>query len=231
MVPVLVFTPELIIDHYLFSIIPSLPFFHHNISPDSEYVTCGSIIKLKHTEKGKSYYLSSDERISPQGNDQQLVTASPESDNMTTFWIIRESHQNPSPCQTGTKIPYGSKVRLQHLESGVNLHSHQKRSPLSGQQEVTGFGENGEGDTGDDWVVNAKSNTNGSDDKYWRIGSNVQLMHFDTKVYLGSSEQAVFNAQNCGRGCPIMNHLEVFGRRSADSFTTWRTDTGIFISK
>ena len=65
----------------------------------------------------------------------------------------------------------GQKLRLEHLTTNRlnslfrlpltltsslfsrNLHSHHFSSPLTNQQEVSAFGEMGEGDTGDVWKV------------------------------------------------------------------------------
>ncbi len=103
------------------------------------------------------------------------------------------------------------------------------RSPISNQQEVSAFGEDGVGDTGDDWTVQPKKSS-GSNDQYWKVGELVYLKHADTGMYLGSTEQAKFTMNNCGRNCPVMNHLEVFGRSSPDSFTYWKSETGIYLS-
>lgn len=148
---------------------------------------------------------------------------------MSSLWILKEGHNQP-PCPTGSKIKYDEmKFRLTHLETGANLHSHGNMSPLTRQQEVTGYGQNGEGDFGDDWIVIPKKGN--TSDRYWRIGDDVALMHVDSEKFLGSTDQAKFSMQNCGRACPVMGHLEVFGRNRNDSFCTWRSETGIFISK
>lgn len=199
----------------------------HAQDEDTEFVTCGSVIKLSHIEKGTKYYLSSDgQRINGRGSSgQQLVTASPESNLMSSLWIVKEGHGEP-PCPTGTKVRLVSKFRLTHLETGANLHSHDRRSPLSSQQEVTGYGEHGEGDESDDWMLHPKTRTR---DAYWRIGEDYFMSHFETHHYLGCTEQAKFTQQNCGRGCPVENHLEVFGRVKADTYGFWKTETGIYI--
>jgi dolichyl-phosphate-mannose--protein O-mannosyl transferase len=146
---------------------------------------------------------------------------------MQSLWFVKEGH-GQKPCATGSKIAYGTRFRLTHVETGSNLHSHGMRSPLSNQQEVTGFGEGGEGDRSDDWMVQPKRN---SKDVYWRIGDDVFLKHAETNMYLGSTEQAKFTMNNCGRNCPVMNHLEVFGRKNADTFGYWKTETGIYLFK
>ena len=70
-----------------------------------------------------------------------------------------------------------------------------------------------------------------SRDVYWKIGEDYFLSHFETQHYLGSTEQAKFTYQNCGRGCPVEGHLEVFGRTKADNFGFWKTEGGIYIHK
>ena len=42
----------------------------------------------------------------------------------------------------------GSVVRLQHLQTRLFLHSHKFSAPLSGNQEVSCFGDGNVGDTG-----------------------------------------------------------------------------------
>jgi len=39
----------------------------------------------------------------------------------------------------------GTKIRLEHIQTGRNLHSHLFSSPLSGHQEISAFGEEGKG--------------------------------------------------------------------------------------
>ena len=54
--------------------------------------------------------------------------------------------------EVGEPVLCGSIIRLSHLETDRNLHSHLFSSPLSNQQEVSCFGGKGQGDTGDDFV-------------------------------------------------------------------------------
>lgn len=195
---------------------------------DSEFVTCGSAIKLSHRERsGNEYFLSSGGHRINSGSGQQLVTSSPhKADSSSTLWTVREG-QGQEPCEPGVKIKFGTKIRLSHVDTGSNLHSHQVKSALSRQQEVTAFGEDGNGDHGDDWVVNpAQGSSN-----YWKKDNEVFIMHDQTKHHLGCSEQAVFSLNNCGRQCPVMDHLEVFARKEKDHFVKWKTSMGVFLHK
>lgn len=49
---------------------------------------------------------------------------------------------------TGTPVECGSRIRLEHVTTNRNLHSHLFTAALSGQQEVSCFGNTGQGDRG-----------------------------------------------------------------------------------
>mmetsp|Transcript_4282 Transcript_4282/g.4898 ORF Transcript_4282/g.4898 Transcript_4282/m.4898 type:complete len:219 (-) Transcript_4282:169-825(-) len=193
---------------------------------DTKYVTCGSAVKITHAEgNGSEYNLASDNHhMNGSGSGQQLVTSSPDLSKTSSLWMVRSAHAT-KPCNVGDKIPYGSRIRLTHLNTNSNLHSHLVRSPLSNQQEVSGYGNSGEGDSGDDWVVQPARGS----EKFWEKDQFVYFQHADTGMYLGSTEQAQFTTRNCGHNCPVMNHLEVFARKSKDSFTKWKTSVGVFL--
>lgn len=73
-------------------------------------------------------------------------------------------------------IKCGDTVRLEHSATKKNLHSHRVSSPLSGQQEVSAYGDiNGEGDTGDHWMVICHGD-------YWERNEPVEFRHIDTSV-------------------------------------------------
>ena len=50
------------------------------------------------------------------------------------------------------KVLCGSVVRLEHALSKKNLHSHDFQSPVSGKSEVSCFGNDGNGDTGINFI-------------------------------------------------------------------------------
>lgn len=103
------------------------------------------------------------------------------------------------------------------------MHSHLFRAPLSGNQEVSGFGDGGNGDTGDNWQVQCETN-----DEFWKRDKPVAFMHVDTKKYLTSSDAHKFNQQNCGGQCPIMDQTEVSAGNKKDAFAKWNTDQGLY---
>jgi dolichyl-phosphate-mannose--protein O-mannosyl transferase len=73
--------------------------------------------------------------------------------NPGSLWLVKEGAHSPS-CDIGKPIQCGEVIRLEHTDTHKNLHSHLFKAPLSGNQEVSGFGDdNGNGDTGDNWQV------------------------------------------------------------------------------
>ena len=127
-------------------------------------------------------------------------------------------------CEAGTPLKCGSHIRLEHVHTSKNLHSHLYKAPLSGNQEVSGYGEGGVGDTGDNWEVICEPG-----EEYWRRGELIQLKHIDTGKYLYTSDTAVFNQNNCGGNCPIMGQTEVSATHLVnDKRNKWFTGQGIY---
>uniref|UniRef100_A0A7S0CM56 MIR domain-containing protein n=1 Tax=Proboscia inermis TaxID=420281 RepID=A0A7S0CM56_9STRA len=184
-------------------------------------VTCGSAIKLLHDSSGGKYLLSSSEQSWGGGSGQQVVTLAPNAEaEHTTLWLVREGHGDPQ-CQAGTPIRCNSKIRLTHLTTQKNLHTHNTRSAITRQQEVSGFGEAGEGDTADNWLVVCSG--------IWQRDMNVRLQHTETGAFLSAKKAANFNEQNC-RNCPILHNLEVAGSGRNDANALFRAEIGVFIS-
>jgi len=184
------------------------------------------------------------------GSGQQLVTVAEDNRSPQGLWQVREAHDEgnivPPACLTGAPVPCGKTIRLNHVVSlrffinnleqfdtlifyssqvtGSNLHTHDIRSPLSNQQEVSGFGRDGSTDSGDDWIVVCNTG-------HWKRDTPMQLRSAATNRYLGASSSVKFTEQNCGRGCPILNHLELFGREVNDLYTQWKVELGVHLHK
>ena len=91
-------------------------------------LTCSSAVRLKHIRTGK--VLSSQAMQYGTGSQQQLVTANKEFSDYSTIWNVKESTL-ADPCLSGTPIKCGDKIRLEHMQTERNLHSHDFDSPLS----------------------------------------------------------------------------------------------------
>eukprot|EP00727_Mastigamoeba_balamuthi_P000213 m51a1_g10189 hypothetical protein (212) ;mRNA; f:5308-6528 len=174
-------------------------------------VTCGSLVKLRHVATG--FRLHSHKVTYGSGSGQQSVTGFPEYDDTNSFWLIRGKTE--TSCPQGRRLSHGDEVRLLHQNTLLNLHSHLHQSPLTRNQEVSCFGENGSGDTGDFWAVET------ADKGPWKRGQTIRLRHVDTGKYLAAMPHAKFNN-------PIPGQLEVCAISSADANTAWATEEGYY---
>jgi dolichyl-phosphate-mannose--protein O-mannosyl transferase len=202
------------------------------VCKDDELVTCGSVIKISHVDTG--YYLNSEPKNLNSGSGQQLVTFVADPGTQNTLWWLRPAHHggpseytdkgDAASCQLAQPVPCGSMFRLTHTDTLKNLHSHGVKSVLSQQQEVSAYGKgDGNGDGGDNWMVECAGH-------YWKRDEAVRFFHIDTQKYLGTASNVEFNESTCGRQCPIMGHLEAFGRASTDKYTTLKVEQGIHLS-
>ena len=141
------------------------------------FVTCGSAIKLESADTG--YYLNSEEKQLGAGSGQQIVTFVADKATRNTLWWVRPAHTGDereyppaASCALATPVRCGQTIRLSHVDTMRNLHSHEVKSPLSSQQEVTAFGTgDAKGDAGDDWVVECAG-------KYWMRDAAVRLVGY-----------------------------------------------------
>jgi dolichyl-phosphate-mannose--protein O-mannosyl transferase len=199
-------------------------------------------VKIQSTES--LYYLNSEQKNLNSGSGQQLITFVKDAATPNTLWWIRPANHkgdveypsegDGSTCQQGKPIVCGTIIRLTHVDTLRNLHSHGVKSVLSQQQEVTGFGTgDGKGDGGDNWKVVCTDNNDNSSNGggYWTRGTTFHLHHQDTNKFLGTARNLKFDAQTCGHNCPIMGHLEAFCRSAQDGYSVMRVDQGVHISK
>ncbi|KAF9398552.1 hypothetical protein BGX21_007630 [Mortierella sp. AD011] len=81
------------------------------------------------------------------------------------------------------KLPYGSRLRLFHVDNRRWLHSHYYKSPVTpNQQEVTGFGNSEISDVNDVWIVERVEGCS----EFWRTSDVFILRHEATNRYLHS---------------------------------------------
>lgn len=135
------------------------------------------------------------------------------SDDVNSHWTIKGPTRNV--CPRGTEIKCGDTIRLQHLTTKKNLHSHIFSSPLSGNQEISAYGDDtGEGDSGDHWEVICNEDS-------WHRDSKVQLRHVDTRKFLAMSGRSF--------GRPIAGQMEVCGQPTGNSGSEWQAAEGVFL--
>ena len=132
-------------------------------TPDLAY---GMQLKLQHKRTGCRLH-SHDCRY-PGGSRQQQVTGFyGEDDN--DWWRIKAAHGAAEPL-AGTHVKDGDVIRLQHVATGRNLHSHSIASPVTNQQEVSAFGTGGHGDANCNWCLRLGQDDHGA----------IRLQHVNT---------------------------------------------------
>lgn len=209
---------------FLLLILVDIAFSDDDIKGE-QAISCGSAVKLRHVESS-IYYLNSLEMAWGTGSGQQIVTLGKTKNSSSALWQVREANGNPV-CATGQSIRCGDIIRLMHIPTKKNLHTHGVNSMLSiNEQEVSAFGdEKGEGDDSDDWRVVCSST---SSNEVWKRNRAIKLQHVATRKYLSSSKKRKFTQSNCPN-CPIVNHLEVTGASRYGEGSLFRAEQGVFI--
>ncbi|XP_046362512.1 stromal cell-derived factor 2-like [Haliotis cracherodii] len=177
---------------------------------DYEFVTCGSTMKLLNTYS--SVRLHSHDVKYGSGSGQQSVTGVDSSDDHNSYWQIRG--KTGATCMRGSPVKCGQTIRLMHLSTKRNLHSHHFQSPLSHNLEVSAFGEEGEGDEGDNWVIVCST-------KHWSRRDKIRIKNVVTEHYLHVSGDSY--------GRPIHGQREVSGYPTPSEMNYWIVNEGIFI--
>ncbi|XP_052812874.1 stromal cell-derived factor 2-like [Mya arenaria] len=176
-----------------------------------DYVTCGSSLKLLNPYH--NVRLHSHDVKYGSGSSQQSVTAVESSDDHNSYWQVKA--KTGTQCIRGQPIKCGQTIRLLHLQTRRNLHSHHFQSPLSHNLEVSAFGEDGEGDDGDNWVIVCSG-------KHWSRKDKVRIKNVVTEHYLHVSGDTF--------GRPISGQREVSAYASPNDLNYWQVQEGIFIT-
>eukprot|EP01089_Gocevia_fonbrunei_P016158 TRINITY_DN493_c0_g4_i1.p1 TRINITY_DN493_c0_g4~~TRINITY_DN493_c0_g4_i1.p1 ORF type:complete len:201 (-),score=41.82 TRINITY_DN493_c0_g4_i1:75-677(-) len=120
--------------------------FSYNMSKIK--LTYGATIILVHVSTNRSLHSHSLKYTHAGTSGQQHVTAQP-TRNDDDKWEVHAAHG--STTKNGSKVKFGDVIRLKHVATGLYLHSHPgKPSPVTNQQEVTGYGG---GDKNDNWRI------------------------------------------------------------------------------
>ncbi|CAG9769161.1 unnamed protein product [Ceutorhynchus assimilis] len=188
-----------------------LQFLYSLVDARQQFVSCGSVIKLMNTDY-KVRLHSHDVKYGT-GSGQQSVTATEVQEDINSHWLVKGG--TGKVCLRGDTVACGATIRLEHVETKKNLHSHLFSSPLSGNQEISAYGdEQGEGDSGDNWTVICSGDA-------WLRDDSVMFKHADTQMYLGVSGRSF--------GRPINGQLEVIGARSPSGAVHWQSMEGVYL--
>lgn len=182
-------------------------------------VTYGSTIKLVHVPTG--HRLHSHDIPYGTGSGQQSVTGFHSSGDANSYWLVKHSHHS-AIHPTGTSVKCGDTLRMQHLRTQKNLHSHDHRAPLNRDNEVSAYRVGDpvglvNGDQGDDWVVECARGKS-----HWGRKDEVRFLHSETAKYLSSSDGLMFND-------PIPQQLQVSASSRRNANTVWKTDEGFYM--
>jgi dolichyl-phosphate-mannose--protein O-mannosyl transferase len=152
----------------------TLLFSQLTTAKDDDYnlITCGSVFKLSNSVN--DFRLHSHDVKYGSGSGQQSVTGTPTREDVNSYWAVKGTPDRL--CSRGEPIKCGTSIRLEHLQTKKNLHSHFFKSPISGNQEVSAFGKDGEGDSGDIWTVVCSG-------QYWERDAKIRFKHADTELY------------------------------------------------
>lgn len=175
------------------------------------FVTWSSVIKLVNVNSGARLH-SHDVKYGS-GSGQQSVTGVKSVDDHNSFWQILP--ELSGEVNRGDKVKCGSTTRLVHLSTRRNLHSHLFTSPLSNNQEVSAFGEDSTGDSGDYWTIEC------DEDDFWRRDESVRLQHKATGKYLHVTGDTY--------GRPISGQMEVSCYSHRNAYNLWRVQEGVYI--
>lgn len=155
----------------------------HNASMPRE-VAYGAIITLKNHRTGGGY-LHSHFHLYPEtvgARQQQITTYTHKDDN--NKWLIKK--YNAEPDDDVQIVQNGDLVRLEHVPTRRNLHSHKEQAPVTKKHfQVTGYGENGTGDANDVWRVTVAGAKLGSD--VTAVTSKLKFVHYLQSCILTTS--------------------------------------------
>lgn len=190
---------------------------------NSQMLTWTTTARFKHYESG--FFLHSHEIAYGSGSGQQSVTALEADNDAGSLWTVKEANGEPL-CLTGERIKWGQKIRIEHMNTEKNLHTHTYSSPVSNRQEVSWFGNNGIGDNYDNWFIECKDKVNG---EFIEGKTYFYLKHEVTSAYLYAEKRSMYDNNNC-RYCPIKGQLEISASKSKDNKALWRYVSGYFYS-
>lgn len=143
-------------------------------------VRYGATVKLRHAVTGNALHSHLLVYGHPGTSGQQQVTCYAGNDD-NDLWRMKGPDGQPDDFRFGQRAQHGDVIRLEHVLTTRNLHSHNGfPSPVTGQQEVTCFGESSIGDGNDNWRVEIDGGGQ------WNAERQVRLIHIGTDHALHS---------------------------------------------
>ncbi|KAK9736757.1 hypothetical protein QE152_g11306 [Popillia japonica] len=148
------------------------------------------------------------------GAKQRYVTCGSVIKLLNSDYRVRlHSHDVKYGTGSGQQSVTGTEVQ-EDVGSHWAIKYKTGQPPLSGNQEISCYGENGDGDTGDHWLVVCSGDS-------WERDDSIMLKHVDTDQYLAASGKTF--------GRPINGQMEIVGVRSASGPVYWQAMEGVFL--
>ena len=151
----------------------------------AKYVAFGSNITLKNHRAGggllHSHFHLYPEEVGPQ--QQQITTYTFKDDN--NLFRIKPWDIEWPPDAEPVVVKSGDVIRLEHLATRRNMHSHAEPAPITkAHYQVSGYGENGTGDSNDIWILEVVGEEVGA--PVQALSSVIKLYHYNIKCALHS---------------------------------------------
>jgi len=165
----------------------------YNASMPKE-VAYGALVTLKNHRTGGAY-LHSHFHLYPEGvgAKQQQVTTYAHKDENNIFIMKKWNEEPPNNTDIDAVVDLvknGDLVRLEHLSSRRNIHSHNQPAPVSKRHfQVTGYGENGTGDANDVWRLEVVGGKEG--EVVNTVTSKLKFHHYFVKCVLTCSTKTL----------------------------------------
>ncbi|GAB1598221.1 protein O-mannosyl-transferase 2 isoform X1 [Argonauta hians] len=153
-----------------------------------ENVAYGSVISLKQKRTGGAY-LHSHHHLYPEEHpprQQQVTTYSHKDEN--NLWKIKYPEREAPFSSSPQILKNGDLIRLEHVVTHRNLHSHQEVAPITQRHyQVTGYGQDGVGDGNDMWIVEIVGVSDRN--SVQTVRSKLRLIHYYMRCALQSHDK------------------------------------------
>ncbi|KAJ3392676.1 hypothetical protein HDU84_003682 [Entophlyctis sp. JEL0112] len=161
------------------------------VSDTFEDVAFGSIVHIRHHETNGGY-LHSHKHNYPEGSKQQQITVYPFRDENGAFRIkyglaVVNGTLIERKVERLDLLRNGDIIRLEHVQTGKHLHSHDVRAPVTKNEhhwEVSGYGDpKWLGDTNDNWIVRLADPTIDKSDRrpIKAMNMHIRLIHVNNR--------------------------------------------------
>jgi len=145
-------------------------------------LTYGSTIELKHVGTGKLLHFLDFPYTHIGSSGQKKITGFDTEGDVSNYWVVKGPYKEGDRwnCVIGDPVQEGDIVRFENKKTFFNLHSHSIPSPITGQNEVSGYATLAAGDGNDNWKFADVQNNS------LVKGNSFRLIHVETNCALHS---------------------------------------------